>query len=165
MTVRIWDNPRTISNLNCLFSMHNWKWVNLRKNGQFQYKLKLKWKAKWLRQKAQQRLTSRSVYLFPLLFRRLLPFSFRSTVKQTKLFHSISEMFFTFLARKTLWVKLFSLNVCEVALPAAMKGGSFGSKLTHLCGFWLDVSFFSRVKTIVRSSDWLELICVRKFTT
>ena len=24
---------------------------------------------------------------------------------------------------------------------------------------------FSRVKTIVRSSDWLELICVRKFAT
>ena len=24
---------------------------------------------------------------------------------------------------------------------------------------------FSRVKTIVRSSDWLELICIRKFTT
>ena len=24
---------------------------------------------------------------------------------------------------------------------------------------------FARVKTIVRSSDWLELICVRKFTT
>ena len=30
MTVRIWGNPRTISNLNCLFSMYNWKWVNLK---------------------------------------------------------------------------------------------------------------------------------------
>ena len=63
------------------------------------------------------------------------------------------------------------------------KGGNFGAKLTHLCGFWLDVSiflqvkktsfviligriiFFLRVKTIVHSSDWLELICVSKFTT
>ena len=125
----------------------------------------------------------RLVLFFPFrcCFAGSLPFSL-STVKQTKLFHSISEMFFTFLARKTLLVKLFSLNVCEAALPAAIKGGNFGAKLTHLCGFWLDVSFFShvkkhrsrfwldesffsRVKTIVRSSDWLELICVRKFTT
>ena len=42
---------------------------------------------------------------------------------------------------------------------------NFGTKLAHLCGFWLDISFFShmkkyRVKSIVRSSDWLELICI-----
>ena len=50
--------------------------------------------------KAQQKLTSRSVFPFPLLFRRLSTV-FSSTVKQTKLFHSIPEMFFTFLASKT----------------------------------------------------------------
>ena len=123
---------------------------------------------------------SPSAVVSPALYR----FFSLSTVKQTKLFYSISEIFFTFLARNTLWVlkKLFSLNVCEAALQAAIKGWNFGAKLTHLCGFWLDVSFFShvkkhrsrfwldvsffsRVKTIVRSSDWLELICVRKFTT
>ena len=72
---------------------------------------------------------------------------------------------------------------------APIKGGNCGAKLTHLCGFlsdasflsrvknnrtrfWLDVSFFvcfcfcfvfcffSRVKNVVRYSDWLELICV-----
>ena len=92
------------------------------------------------------------------------------------------KCFSIFLARKTLWVKLFSLNVCEAALQAEIKGGNFGAKLPHLCCFWLDVSFFShvkkyrsrfwlevsffsRVKNIVRSSDWLELICVRKFAT
>ena len=118
---------------------------------------------------------------FRCCFPGSLPFTL-STVKQTKLLHSISEMFFTFLARKTHGVKLFTLNVCEAALQAAIKGGNFGAKLAHPCGFWLDVSFFSRVKkhrsrfwldvsffshvkTIVRSSDWLELICVRKFTT
>ena len=53
---------------------------------------------------------------------------------------------FHFLRRKTLWVKLFSLNVCEAALKAAIKGGNLGAKLTHLCGFWLDVLFFSHVK-------------------
>ena len=43
-----------------------------KENGRFEYyKLKLKWKAKSLRQKAQQKLTSRSVFPFPLLFRRL----------------------------------------------------------------------------------------------
>ena len=51
---------------------------------------------------------------FRCCFAGSLPFSL-STVKQTKLFHSISEMFFTFLARKTLGVKLFSLNVCGAA--------------------------------------------------
>ena len=65
-------------------------------------------------------------------------------------------------------------------LQALIKGRNFGAKLTHLCGFWLDVLFFShlkkhrsrlwldfsfflRVKNIVRSSDWLELICVWRF--
>ena len=54
----------------------------------------------------------RLVLFFPFrcCFAGSLPFSL-STVKQAKLFHSISELFFTFLARKTLWVKLFSLNV------------------------------------------------------
>ena len=37
---------------------------------------------------------------------------------------------------------------------AAIKGGNFGVKLKHLCGFWLDVSFFSHVKIIVHNSDW-----------
>ena len=65
-------------------------------------------------------------------------------------------------------------------LQALIKGRNFGAKLTHLCGFWLDVLFFShlkkhrsrlwldfsfflRVKNIVRSSDRLELICVWRF--
>ena len=39
MTVRIWGNPRTISNLNWLFSMHNWKWVNLSKMAGFSISL------------------------------------------------------------------------------------------------------------------------------
>ena len=92
-----------------------------------------------------KKLTSRSVYPFPLLFPGSLPFTL-SAVKQTKLLHSSSEMFFTFLARKTHGVKLFTLNVCEAALPAAIKGGNFDAKLAHPCGFLLDVSFFSRVK-------------------
>ena len=31
----------------------------------------------------------------------------------------ISEMFFTFITRKTIWEKLFPLNVCEATLQAA----------------------------------------------
>ena len=42
---------------------------------------------------------------------------------------------FHFFSEKTLRVKLFSLNVCEAALQAAIIGGNFGAKLTHLCGF------------------------------
>ena len=64
------------------------------------------------------------------------------------------------------------------------KAGKLCAKLTHRYGFWLDVSVsislnvkskkpnicldllqFSRVKNIVRFSDWPELIFVRKFTT
>ena len=106
-----------------------------------------------------------------------------STMKETKLFHSISEMFFTSLTRKNSLRKTFLLEcVRRGAYQAARKGVNFGAKLTYLCGFWLDVSFFShvkkhrsrfwldvsffsRVKTIVYSSDWLELVCVSKFTT
>ena len=118
MTVSIWGNPRTICNLNCSFSMHNWKWENLSKMA-----------GKSSSDKKHNK-SSRLVLFIPFscCFAGSLPFSL-STVKQTKLFHSISEMFFTFLERKTLWVKLFSLNVCEAALQAANKGGNFGPKL------------------------------------
>ena len=34
-----------------------------------------------------------------------------------------------------LCVTLFSLNACEAALQTAIKGGNFGAKLAHLCGF------------------------------
>ena len=70
-----------------------------------------------------------------------------STVKQTKLFHSVSQMFFTFLTTKNSLRKTFLLKcVRSGAQQAVRKGGNFGAKLTHLCGFWLDVSFFSHVK-------------------
>ena len=70
-----------------------------KENGRFEYyKLKLKWKAKSLRQKAQQKLTSRSVFPFPLLFRRLSTVFFTdSETNETiplhfrKVFHFFSE--------------------------------------------------------------------------
>ena len=153
--VRIWGNPRTVSNLNCLFSTHNWKWVNLSKMTGFNISLSLNERQSSSDKKHNKSLRLVLFFPFRCCFAGSLPFSL-STVKQTivslsinyeqtKLFHSISEMFFTFLARKTLWVKLFSLNVCEAALQAAIKGGNFGAKLIHFCGFWLDVSFFSDV--------------------
>ena len=152
MTVRIWGNPRTISNLNYLFSMHNWKWVNLSKMSGFNIGLSLNERQSSSDKKYNKSLRLVLFFPFRCCFTGSVPFSIL-TVKQTKLFHSISEKFFTFLARKILWVKLFSLNVCEDALQAAIKGGNFGAKLTHLCGFWLDVSFFSHVKKH-RDSDW-----------
>ena len=42
---------------------------------------------------------------------------------------------FHFFREKNSLSKLFSLNVCEAALQAAIKGGNFGAKLAHLCGF------------------------------
>lgn len=78
-----------------------------------------------------------------------------------------------------LWLKQFKMQGrCKLLTPT--KGGNFGTKLTHLFSFWLDVSFFnmwkkhhsqfwldvslfSHVINIVRSSDWLQLTCVWKF--
>ena len=40
-------------------------------------------------------------------------------------------------------------------LQALIKGRNFGAKLTHLCGFWLDVLFFSHLKKH-RSRLWLD---------
>ena len=153
MTVRIWGNPRTIYTLNCLFSMHNWKWVNLNIMVGFNISLSLN-----ERQSSSDKKHNKSLRLvlfipFRCCFAGFLPFSL-STAKQTKIFLSISEMLFTFLARKTLWVKLFSLNVCEAALQDLIKAGNFGAKLTHLCGFWLEVSFSHMWKNLVRDSDW-----------
>ena len=64
------------------------------------------------RQSSSDKKHNKSLHLvlffpFRCCFAGSLPFSL-STVKQTKLFHSISEMFFIFLARKTLRVKRFS---------------------------------------------------------
>ena len=155
MAVRIWGNPRTISNLNCLFSSHNWKWVNLSKMAGFNISLSLNERQSSSNKKHNKSLRLVLFFPFRCCFAGSLPFSLWK-VKQTKLFHSISGMFFTFLARKTLWVKLFSLNVCEAALQGAIKGGNFGATLTHLCCFWLDVSFFSHVKKR-RSRFWLDV--------
>lgn len=56
--------------------------------------------------------------------------------------------------------KTFSLNVCEATrrckLQAPIKRGNFGAKLTHLCGFWLDVSLFSHMKKH-RLPFWLDV--------
>ena len=50
---------------------------------------------------------------------------------------------FHFLTRKNPLRKTFLLErVRSGAQQATRKGGNFGAKLTHLCGFWLDVSFF-----------------------
>ena len=133
--------------------MHNLKWVNLSKTAGFNISLSLNERQSSSDKKHNKSLRLVLFFPFRCCFACSLPFSL-STVKQTELFHSISEMFFTFLARKTLWVKLFSLNVCEAALQVAIKGGNFGAKLTHLCGLWLDVSFFSHVKKH-RSRFWL----------
>ena len=78
--------------------------------------------------------------------------------------------------------KLLSSNVCEVTFTKLQEKVGILARNSHTSvasdwmyhfltckkprsRFWLDVSFFSRVKTIVHSSDWLELICVSKFTT
>ena len=134
-----------------------------------------------LRQKAHHKLTFCSVFPLPLLFRRLFTvFFIDKETNETIPLHFWNV--FPFFNEKKLFEKNFSPRMCARRRSASCKKRrEFCAKLTHFCGFWLDVSFFShvkkhrsrfwldvsffsRVKTIVRSSDWLELICVRKFT-
>ena len=99
MTVRIWSNPRTRSNLNCLFSMHNWKWVNLSKMAGFNISLSLmKSKVAGTKSTTKAYVRSRSVYPFPLFICRLSTvFSIDSETNETiplhfqNVFHFFSE--------------------------------------------------------------------------
>ena len=79
---------------------------------------------------------------------------------------------------RRLWTLYPKRGRCKVQAPT--KGRNSSVKLTHLCGlvldisffsevkkrrsrFWLDVSFYLRVKNIVRPSDWRTLFWVWKF--
>ena len=137
MRVRIWGNLRTTSNLNCLFSMHNWKWMNLSKMAG------LNISSRQSSNLAQLKLMSRSVFPLPFVFPTLYSFLHRQRNKQNYS-TQISRMLFTFLEEK-LFEKNFS-HCMSAKLQAPINGRNFGTKLTHLCGFWLDVSFFSQVK-------------------
>ena len=106
--VRIWGNLRTTSNLNCLFSMHNWKWMNLSKMAG------LNISSRQSSNLAQLKLMSHSVFPLPFVFPTLYSFLHRQRNKQNYS-TQISRMLFTFFRRKTLWKKLFSRHICEAA--------------------------------------------------
>ena len=134
MTVRVWGNPRTICNLNCSFSMHNWKWENL---------------SKMAGKSSSDKKHNKSLRLvlfipFRCCFAGSVPFSL-STVKQTKLFHSISEMFFTFFSEKNSLSKTF-LRVRKYA-----KFGVFYAKIVQMTPLRLR-----------RESLWLQKFSVNK---
>ena len=99
-----------------------------------------------------------------------------STLKQTKLFHFFNE--------KRLFEANFSPGMCVKRRSASYKKRLEFWRETNT-PLWLLIGriifltcekslvrdsdwtyhFFSRVKTIVHSSDWLEFTCVSKFTT
>ena len=65
--------------------------------------------------------------------------------------------------RRNLGENLFSLNIWEGTSKqkrckpqAPIKGGNFGAKLTHLCGFLSNASFLSRVRNY-RTRFWLDV--------
>ena len=98
MTVRIWDNPRTISNLNCLFSMHNWKWMNWSKMADFNISLSLN-EGKVAKSTTKAYVSfclSLSAVVSPGLYR----FLYRQWNKRNYSTTS-TEIFFTFITRKT----------------------------------------------------------------
>ena len=183
MRVNIWGNPRIISNLNCLFWMHNWKWMNLSKMTSLNISLSVN--ERQISSDKKQSISLHLVLFFP--FRCCFAGSLQFYRQWNKRNYStpISEMFFTFFLREKLPEKNFSHWMCakrrrlQGALSCKKKAGIL-ARNSHT---WLligriifltreNTSFviligriiFSRVKTIVRSSDWLELIFVWKFT-
>ena len=75
---------------------------------------------------------------------------------------------FHFFSEKNSLSKTFLVECVRRGAASCNKRREFWHE-THT-PLWLQVLieriiFLTRVKTIVRSSDWLQLICVRKFTT
>ena len=125
----------------------------------------------------------RLVLFFPFrsCFAGSLPFSL-STVKQNKTIPLHFRNVFHFFSEKNSLSKTFLVECVRSSAASCNKRREFWRE-THT-PLWLLIGriifltrektsfailigriIFSRVKTIVRSSDWLELICVRKFTT
>ena len=147
MTVRIWGNPRTISNLNCLFSIHNWKWVNLSKMAGFNISLSLN-----ERQSSSDKKHSKSLRLFLFFpfrscFTSSIPFSL-STVKQTKLFQKLFRNVFHFFSEKNSLSKTFLVGCVRSSAASCNKRREFWRE-THT-PLWLLIGriiFLTREKT------------------
>ena len=124
--------------------MSEFKW-----NGRFQYKLKLI-NGRQSSSDKKHNISLRLVlfFLFRCCFAGSPEFSL-STVKQTKLFHPISEMFFTFLTRKKFFEKNFSPRMCAKRRLASCKEMREFWRETHT-PLWLligRVVFLTREKT------------------
>ena len=129
--------------------MHNWKWVNLSKMAGFNMSLSLNERQSSSDKKHPKSLLRVLFSPFRCCFAGSLPFSL-STVKQTKLFYAISEMFFTFLARNTLWVlkKTFLVECVRSGAASCNKRREFWRE-THT-PLWLlmgRIIFLTREKT------------------
>ena len=159
MRVMIWGNPRTTRNPNRLFWMRYWKWyrINLSKMTGLNMSLFiLNRRQSSFRKK--HNLTLRLVLFFPFCccFAGSQQFS-SSTARQTKLFNSNLRDVFHFFYKKNTWRKtiLFEcLRRLRCKLLEPLKGGNFGAKLTHRCGFWLTYHFSHTWKNVVRDSYW-----------
>ena len=101
----VWGNPRTTSNLNCLFWMHNWKWMNLSLSKMAS--LNINRRQISFDKKHNLSLRFRSVFPFHCCFAGSLQF-FSLTVKQTNFSTPISEMFFTFFLENRVFLKVLS---------------------------------------------------------
>ena len=97
MTVRIWGNPRTTSNLNCLFWMYNWKWVKLSKMAGFNISLSLNERKSSSDKKHNKSLRLVLFFSFCCCFPALYRFCYRQWNKRNcstpfpKCFHFYSE--------------------------------------------------------------------------
>ena len=127
--------------------MHNWKWVNLSKMAGFNISLSLNERQSSSDKKHNKSLRLVLFFPFRCCFASSLPFSL-STVKQTKLFHSIFKMFFSFFSEKNSSSKTFLVECVRSGAASCNKRREFWRE-THTPQ-WLLIGrtiFLTREKT------------------
>ena len=129
MTVRIWGNPRTISNLNCLFSMHNWKWVNLSKMAGFNISLSLNERQSSSDKKHNKSLSLAFCFPFPLLFHRFSTVSFIDS-ETNEIIPLHFQIVFHFFSEKNSLRKTFLVECVRSGAASCNKRREF-SRETH----------------------------------
>ena len=133
MTVRIWVNPRTISNLNCLFL----SLTEMQSSSD----------------KKHNKSLSRSVFPFPLLFRRLSTvFFIDSETNETIPLHF--KNVFHFFNEKNSWSKSFLVECMRNGNASCNKRREFlRNSYTSVASDWM-YRFSHTWKNIVCDSDW-----------
>ena len=154
MTVRIWGNPRTISNLNWLFSMHNWKWVNLSKMAGFNISLSLNERQSNSDKKHNKSLRLVLFIPFRCCFAGSLPFFFIDCETNETILRHFRNVFH-FFSKKNSLSKTFLVECVRSGAASCNKRREFGRETHSPLRLLIGRIIFSHTwKNIVRDSHW-----------